>query len=123
MLKAFLLMLLKEDLCFDPFDFDEYSVSFPSSPASSCCSDSIQLSTVKTRGAKFVRIQFGGWAVMARVASPNGPGVSAAKPRTTAHPVRLDSDKCGDEAAAAAEAAKFDSHKLKAPPPPTWLRH
>ncbi len=42
---------------------------------------------------------FGGWALRARVASPNGPRVSAAKPRTGAHPVKLDPDKFGDEAA------------------------
>ncbi len=36
---------------------------------------------------------FGGWAVRARVAIPNGPRVSAAKPRTAAHPAKLDSDK------------------------------
>ncbi len=40
-----------------------------------------------------------GWALRARVASPNGPRVSAAKPRTAAHRAKLDSDKFGDEAA------------------------
>ncbi len=33
----------------------------------------------------------------ARVASPNCPRVSAAKPKTTAHPGKLDSDKFGDD--------------------------
>ncbi len=35
----------------------------------------------------------------ARVASPNGPRVSAVKPRTAAHPAKLDSGKFDDEAA------------------------
>ncbi len=39
------------------------------------------------------------WALRARVASPNGPRVSAAKPRTGTYPAKLDSDKLGDEAA------------------------
>ncbi len=33
------------------------------------------------------------------VASPNGPRGSAAKPRTAAHPTKLDSDEFDDEAA------------------------
>ncbi len=33
------------------------------------------------------------------IVSPNGPRVSAAKPRTAAHPAKLDSDKFVDEAA------------------------
>ncbi len=36
--------------------------------------------------AKCFRIQFGWWAVRASVGSPNGPRVSAANPRTAAHP-------------------------------------
>ncbi len=41
---------------------------------------------VSQRGAKFVCIQFGGWALRARVASPNGPRLSAAKPQDRSPP-------------------------------------
>ncbi len=48
--------------------------------------------------AKFLSIQFGGWAVRASVTNPNGRQVKLAKPETAVHRAKRDSDKLGDEA-------------------------